>query len=183
MVHGITEQFGGRFELQSKVGQGTTAELLLPVATSATCHSEQPTEGRAAEARAGLVILAVDDDNLVLTNTLAMLEDLGHTGVAASSGREALNVLANTNAIDLVITDQVMPHMTGIQLAKAIRNERPDLPVLLTTGYAEIERGTIINLPSLSKPFTESELAKEIARIHPLTAEPRAQVLEFPRKR
>jgi hypothetical protein len=57
----------------------------------------------------------------------------------------------------------------------------PDLPVLLTTGYADIERGTIIHLPCLSKPFTESELAKEIARIHPLTPEPHTQVLAFPR--
>ena len=89
-----------------------------------------------------LVVLAVDDDGLVLTNTLAMLEDLGHTAHGASTGNAALEVLRQDNSIDLVITDQVMPRMTGLQLAEKIKAEWPTLPVILATGFAEIPSGS-----------------------------------------
>ena len=81
------------------------------------------------------MILAVDDDALVLLNTAAMLEDLGHTVLEAASGKDALEILRREPRIDLVITDQAMPHMTGSDLAAAIRAEKPDLPIILATGY------------------------------------------------
>jgi CheY-like chemotaxis protein len=71
-------------------------------------------------------------------NTVAMLEDLGHTVFEACSGKEALDILRREDSIDLVVTDQAMPKMTGTELAKVIRNEWPDIPVLLATGYADI---------------------------------------------
>src|SRR5205085_681694 len=142
MVHGMTEQSGGRLTLHSHVGKGTTAELWLPVATTIAEAAEEPSKQQAEIGdHEGLIVLAVDDDGLVLTNTVAMLEDLGHDGRAASSGQEALNILRRDNSIALVITDQVMPQMTGLQLAEAIQREWPDLPVILTTGYAEIMPG------------------------------------------
>jgi CheY-like chemotaxis protein len=67
--------------------------------------------------------------------------------------------------VDLVITDQVMPRMTGLQLAENIAKERPGLPVLIATGYAEMEPGTGAGLPKLSKPFTQAELAARIAQM------------------
>jgi CheY-like chemotaxis protein len=70
-----------------------------------------------------------------------MLEDLGHTAIAASSAKEALRILRHDDSIDLVITDQVMPQMTGLQLADAIKAEWPKLPVLLATGFAEMPPG------------------------------------------
>ena len=88
-----------------------------------------------------LVVVAVDDDSLVLTNTVAMLDDLGHTGLAASSGKEALDLIRQQGSVDLVITDYAMPHMTGLQLAEAIKKEWPELPVIIATGFAEMERG------------------------------------------
>jgi CheY-like chemotaxis protein len=107
-------------------------------------------------------VLAVDDDVLVLTNTIAMLEDLGHTGIWASSGKEALEILRRGDAIDLVITDQAMPRMTGQELGEVIKKEWPDLPLVITTGYAEMDpEGT--QWPKLAKPFTEVELGREIA--------------------
>jgi PAS domain S-box-containing protein len=165
MVHGLAEQFGGRFNLRSSMGEGTTAEIWLPAAERAPVPAPVRSKIPAKESfYEPLVILCVDDDPLVLTNTVAMLEDFGHTAIAASSGRQALNVLREENAIDLVIADQVMPGMTGMELAKAIRAEWPKLSIILASGFAEapIDR---LALPRLSKPFTQTELAESISSL------------------
>jgi PAS domain S-box-containing protein len=164
MVHGLTEQFGGRFALQSVKGKGTTAELWLPVAEARlrAVRADEAASTPAPQSR--LVVLAVDDDSLVLTNTVAMLEDLGHTALSAASGVQALEMLRRDHEVDLVITDQAMPHLTGVQLAEAIGHEWPDIPVILATGYAELPPGAGNDLPKLAKPFTQSDLAGEIAR-------------------
>jgi CheY-like chemotaxis protein len=166
MVHGLAEQFGGRFALRSRVGEGTIAEIWLPaaerIAMPEPTPSPAPTTGRYFEP---LVVLAVDDDPLVLTNTLAMLEVLGHTAIEASSGRRALEILRDDNSIDLVVTDQVMPDMTGAELAKAIRAEWPKLSIILATGFAETPSDSIA-LPRLSKPFTQADLAEKISLVH-----------------
>jgi CheY-like chemotaxis protein len=169
MVHGLAEQSGGRFNLKSRRGEGTTAELWLPVAEVAVPALEQsppPSARRVEKPQNPLVVLAVDDDRLVLTNTVAMLDDLGHTGIGASSGRKALEILRQVS-VDMVITDQVMPQMTGLQLAEVIKAEWPDLPVILTTGFAEIPPGAM-TLPRLPKPFTQAELAKGLEKSEPL---------------
>ena len=180
MVHGLTEQFGGRLTLQSGQGEGTTAALWLPVANARpqAIDQIQRSAGDAAKDQGSLVVLAVDDDGLVLTNTIAMLDDLGHTGLAASSGREALDILRRGDSVDLVITDQIMAQMTGLQLAEVIKREWPDLPVILATGYAEIAPGTEVNLPKLSKPFTQAELVAELARAAP-SGRKAGRVLKF----
>jgi CheY-like chemotaxis protein len=171
MVHGVAEQSGGWFTLRSRQGEGTTAELWLPVAEGqahASGRADRPV-GDAAIAQRSLVVMAVDDDALVLTNTIAMLDDLGHTGIAASSGKEALEILRQQGSVDLVITDYAMPQMTGLQLAGAINKEWPELPVIIATGFAEMEPETESSLPKLAKPFTQAELAKELERIVPRT--------------
>jgi CheY-like chemotaxis protein len=114
-----------------------------------------------------LIVLAVDDDGLVLTNTVAMLDDLGHTAISASSGKDALEILRQQSSVDLVITDYAMPQMNGLQLADAIKKEWPELPVLIATGFAEMEPEAGPSLPRLAKPFTEAELAKELERVVP----------------
>ena len=106
--------------------------------------------------------MAVDDDSLVLTNTVAMLEDLGHTALAASSAMEALDIIRE-NAVDLVITDQAMPQMTGLQLVDAIHREWPALAVILAAGFAETAPGEGAGLRKLAKPFTQHELAVQVA--------------------
>jgi len=169
MVHGVAEQSGGWFGLRSRRGQGTTAELWLPVAENqapAIGRREQPADGAVAD-QAALVVLAVDDDGLVLANTVAMLDELGHEGIAASSGKEALDILRQHAAIDVVITDYAMPHMTGVQLAHAIKAEWPELPIIVATGFAEMEPEIHSVLPRLAKPFTEADLARELERIVP----------------
>ncbi len=88
MVHGLAEQFGGRFTLESEVGRGTVAQLWLPVAEVKSQPAAPPRREVAVESALPLSILAVDDDPLVLTNTAAMLEDLGHTCYPAASGKK-----------------------------------------------------------------------------------------------
>jgi CheY-like chemotaxis protein len=155
--------------LHSQKGKGTTAELWLPAARIST-QAVAPTrfeQGAPAKVLRPLRVLAVDDDALVLMNTVAMLEDLGHSVYEAYSGREALEILRREDSVDLVITDQAMPQMTGTQLAKAIKHEWPDIPVLLATGYADRAPGDDISLPQLTKPYLQGELADAIVRVNP----------------
>jgi CheY-like chemotaxis protein len=109
-----------------------------------------------------LRVLAVDDDSLVLLNTTAMLEDLGHVPVGAMSGNQALALLEAGEVVDLVITDQAMPGMTGVQLVEAVRLKLPSVPVILGTGYAEIPAGGPQPRTRLAKPFGPADLAKAI---------------------
>jgi PAS domain S-box-containing protein len=163
MVHGMAEQMGGRLLLKSRLGEGTTAEIWLPaMQDTAPARRVEAQPQEPAAAAGGLKVLAVDDDRLVLFNTTAMLEDMGHSVMEAVSGEEALELLRE-HRFDLVITDQSMPRMTGVQLMEAIGKEWPDLPVILATGYAEIPGGVQIKTPRLSKPFTERDLAKAVA--------------------
>lgn len=166
MVHGMMEQTNGRFVLKSEQGKGTVAELWIPIA------KEMRAESQAASAAKGgdevvrpLVVLAVDDDGLVLMNTAMMLEELGHKVFEATSGKQALDILRREEAVDLVITDHAMPQMTGVQLATAIKDERPGLPIILATGYAELPPGSEIGLPKLAKPFRQQELSQAVSAI------------------
>jgi CheY-like chemotaxis protein len=111
-----------------------------------------------------LTILAVDDDALVLMNTAAMLEDLGHTVLERSSASEALALLRSGQPVDLLITDQAMPGMTGIQLARILRTEQPDLPVLIASGYLPLPQQDA-EFPRLTKPFDQAMLARAMAAI------------------
>jgi CheY-like chemotaxis protein len=165
MIHGMAEQSGGRLVLKSHQGEGTTAELWLPAVTTyvEAPNRDQPPAAPAAAAVKPMVVLAVDDDVLVLMNTAAMLEDLGHKVFQAISGKKALEILKREKHVDLVIVDQAMPHMTGTQLVEAIRLDRPDLPILLATGYAELPPGTGVGIPKLSKPFSQQHLADAVA--------------------
>ena len=163
MVHGLAEQSGGRLLLKSRPGEGTTAEIWLPIAEESAVPAPRAV-APAVMPRAGrrLSVLVVDDDLLVLENTAAMLEDLGHAVVEARSGEEAMDLLLHTRTVDLIITDYAMPGMTGLQLANAVAAERPGTAILLSSGYAELPSEARSNLPRLSKPFDQIALAKAI---------------------
>lgn len=164
MVHGMAEQIGGRFVIKSSPGQGTTGEIWIPAAAAnAAVLSEEAAPADHGPAPS-LKVLAVDDDGLVLFNTLAMLEDLGHVALEARSGTEALDILEK-NTVDLVITDQAMPQMSGMQLIATIKERWPNLPVILATGYAELPAGAIQGMPKLAKPFSETDLASTITKL------------------
>ncbi|HKS18388.1 MAG TPA: ATP-binding protein [Bradyrhizobium sp.] len=156
MVHGLAEQLGGALHLSSTVGKGTSAALVLPVATSAP---EAASNARPAQkANRSAVILFVDDDPLIAMSTMEMLEDLGHRVIRANSGRHALDIIRSEQPIDLLVTDHVMPGMTGLELAAASRELRPTLPILLATGYAELPEGIQVDLPRLAKPYHQDQL-------------------------
>jgi CheY-like chemotaxis protein len=165
MVHGMAEQSGGKLLLKSQLDKGTTAELYLPVALD---ESARPAQDAAVHAPVAfnrkLSILTVDDDPLVALNTSALLEELGHTVFSAPSALHALEILHREKKIDLMITDQLMPGMTGSELASRIRAENAHMPIILATGYAELAPGEGAGLPRLAKPFSQRELAEAIAR-------------------
>jgi CheY-like chemotaxis protein len=167
-VHGLAAQSGGRLVLKSRKGQGTTAEIWLPAITAeVTAPAALAHKGEVASPGSStrpLTILVVDDDALVLQNTAAMLEDLGHRALEAHSGQEALDYLGQGRAVDLVITDQAMPGLTGLQLAGAIGKRWPHLPVILASGYTEMATEVGSNLPRLDKPFRQDDLARAVSQ-------------------
>ena len=162
MVHGLAAQSGGLMRIASRVSEGTTVELWLPVSAAerAAPLPEPAVPGRVAPP---CRVLLVDDDALILTGTAAMLEDLGHRVIETGSAAAALDVLRSGTVVDLVLTDQAMPGMTGIELARQIRQAWPGLPIILATGYADLPGGDDLNLPRLSKPYLQEELAAQIA--------------------
>ena len=111
-----------------------------------------------------LLVLAVDDDALIQMNTVAMLEELGHRVLEATNGAEALDIVLQNTAIDVILTDYAMPKMTGRDLAIAVARERPGLPVILATGYAELPPGEKVDVRLLPKPFGLTELARALKR-------------------
>ena len=121
--------------------------------------------GRPEAKTQALTILAVDDDALVLMSTELMLQGLGHKVLTAMSARQALEILRRGQMVDLVITDEAMPNMRGSQLAEAVLAERPGLPVVLATGYAEPRSGDPPALPRLEKPFSQADLARIVDEV------------------
>ena len=166
MVQGLAEQSGGRLLLNSRIGQGTTAEMWFPVAERGAAAAEREAAPEPVADRRHLSVLAVDDDPLVLNNTAALLTDLGHTVLTAESAAEALDILRDKR-VDLVPTDHAMPKMTGAQLAAMVNARWPTMPIILATGFAELPPGTGAGLPRLAKPFTQEELARAIAEASP----------------
>ncbi|AUW60599.1 sensor histidine kinase (plasmid) [Sphingobium sp. SCG-1] len=167
MVQGFAAQSGGRLTLQSAVGHGTKAEIWLPAAKAATgqAHDREQQPSASLPALESRAILVVDDDPLVLANTVAMLEDLGHRVAPAISGPDAIQQLDHGLEVDLVLTDQMMPQMTGVQLAGALIKRRPSLPVLLVSGYVEFAPDEPHRLPTLQKPFDQRALAEAVEAI------------------
>jgi len=163
MVHGLAVQLGGALQLSSTVGEGTAATLLLPAATAAP-EAESPVLAGPKVNRSA-VILFVDDDPLIAMSTTEMLEDLGHRVIGASSGLHALDIIRSEQPIDLMMTDHVMPGMTGVELAAASREVRPSLPILLATGYAELPEGTQLDLPRLAKPYHQDQLRDRLDQL------------------
>ncbi|OCW24378.1 PAS domain-containing sensor histidine kinase [Pseudomonas aylmerensis] len=167
MVHGLAAQSKGRFVLKSVVGEGTRAELWLPVAE--VHSSPQATEPVSTQSPPDtfhvqpLDILLVDDDPLVLISTGAMLEDLGHRVTPAAGGQAALACLTQGERFDLVITDMAMPEMNGVELANTLEQLFPALPIILSSGFAEVAVDLKSALTRLPKPFDQSALARVIA--------------------
>ena len=172
MVHGLAQQLGGFLDLKSVPGECTTADLWIPLYNgTARASAAAPVRHATPAKRPKLAILVVDDDALVLLNTVDMLEDLGDTVTRAFSGAEALEILESDAPFDLMITDHGMPGMSGSELIEKARLLRPDLRIVLATGYAELPAGAP-SVPRLSKPYTQAQLNASVIEVMktPVTA-------------
>ena len=166
MVHGLASQLGGALTIRSRVGLGTNIELWLPQSVAAPEASEAVPEASAESAARGTALL-VDDEELVRLSTSDMLNDLGYAVIEAACAEEAIRLVQRGERFDLLVTDHLMPGMTGTELAREIQAVRPGMPVLLVSGYAESE-GIEPGLPRLTKPFRKDELASSLAQLSAL---------------
>nr|WP_236728756.1 PAS domain-containing protein [Methylobacterium sp. WSM2598] len=163
MMHGLASQLSGALTIQSRPGLGTNVELWLPRSDAAPDLAEPAPQPSAAASPRGTALL-VDDEDLVRMSTADMLGDLGYAVIEAASGEEAMRLVRGGERFDLLVTDHLMPGITGTELARALRHARPGLPVLLVSGYAESD-GVAADLPRLTKPFRKNELAARLAQL------------------
>ena len=161
MVHGLAAQLGGGMSIASEPGRGTQVDLWLPISVVPLGAADGDLVAPAPVKTRGRALL-VDDEELVRMSTADMLMDLGYDVVEAGSAEDALRLLQEGPTVDLLVTDHLMPGMNGADLARAARVLRPDLPVLIVSGYAEVD-GIAPDLPRLTKPFRNAELAERIA--------------------
>jgi signal transduction histidine kinase/CheY-like chemotaxis protein len=169
-IFGFARQSGGDVAIDSTVGVGTTVSLYLPRSLRAPEIGAERggpvlehVEGL-PPASANATILVVEDDPRVSRATVGSLEELGYVPIACASGREALNIIGLHPEIDLVITDVMMPEMTGPELVRIIAERHPDVSVLFVTGFVG-EAGEAEDLAGyelLRKPFTVSALANAV---------------------
>jgi PAS domain S-box-containing protein len=162
MVYGFVKQSGGYVSVYSEAGHGTRFRLYLP------CVDEtglpQPAKETSAEAPGGKeTILLVEDEPDLLMTTALLLEELGYTVLTAPDSPTAINVFEATPGIDLLLTDVIMPGgINGHQLGDRLRSRRPDLPVLLMSGYPGDSFAEGQHFPLVSKPFTDLMLARAL---------------------
>lgn len=155
MAHGLAAQLGGNLTIDSAPGQGTAITLCLPTTDLPTPAAEQAAPNDSALG-SGTVLL-VEDEDAVRESTAQMLVDLGYVVTTAASALEAWTSIENGFEPDLLVTDHVMPGMTGTELARRARERLPDMQVLVVSGYAE-EAGIDPDLPRLTKPFRSADL-------------------------
>ncbi len=168
MVHGLTAQLGGGLTVESAPRQGTAVTLWLPI--SAAPIQDQDPVRHSVETRVGRgVALLVDDEDLVRMSTSDMLSDFGFEVIEVGSGEEALTLLQSGTMPDILVTDHLMPGISGTELAHEAQRMIGQLPVLVVSGYADFE-GIAPDLPRLTKPFRSSELAQMINALIPESA-------------
>jgi signal transduction histidine kinase/ActR/RegA family two-component response regulator len=170
-IFGFARQSGGDVTIESQVGKGTTVSIYLPrshqAALQAADRAAAPSDWTDAVPAGveGAVILVVEDDPRVSRSTVAALEELGYVPIACGGGREALDLLEKNDDIDLVVTDVMMPEMTGPELIREMARLYPHIGVLFVTGYVG-EAGEAEDLSGydiLRKPFTVAALADAVA--------------------
>jgi PAS domain S-box-containing protein len=168
-VYGIVEQSGGWLRVESEVGRGTTMSVFLPWAEEAVEAPPAPARQGEAAGR-GETVLLVEDDGAVRALARRILERQGYRLLAAGTGEEAIQLATHHDgALDLLLTDVVMPGMSGRELAERLTAERPGLGVLFMSGYTEddvLRRGIFETGTSfLGKPFTPDVLARRVREV------------------
>ena len=171
-IFGFIKQTGGHAAIYSEPGQGTTVRLYLPRDTNEVQEQRGhsiATDREVPRAKPGETVLVVEDEQRVRDFSVDALRDLGYSVIAAASGAEALALLGQQPAIDILFTDVVMPEMNGRQLAEAVARNRPDIRILYTTGYtrnAVVHNGMLdAGVAFLSKPFTVTQLGTKVRQV------------------
>jgi CheY-like chemotaxis protein len=176
MVYGFAQQSGGTIRIDSEVGEGTKVQIWLPRAADNAALAQIDMEPAALPLNsASLSILLVDDHEGVRATAEAMLTDFGHRVLTAGDGPEALELLSGKDAaIDLLITDYAMPHLSGSELVRRARESRPGLPAIMITGNADAVEsadmcdGTLM----LFKPFTQDQMHRSVTAATAVTSSP-----------
>jgi CheY-like chemotaxis protein len=167
MIFGFAKQSGGHVSLYSEQGIGTTARIYLPLAVPA--EAEPAREQGEAELRGhGETVLAVEDQPEVRRIVVRQLTHLGYRVLEAGSAEEALEILWTEQRVDLLFTDIVMAGMSGAELAEMARRARPDLKVLLTSGFADrFSGGAQLGHSEavLIKPYRRPDLARRLRKL------------------
>lgn len=167
MVYGFARQTRGHLRIDSEVAHGTTIKLYLPRALQDAVDLEKPAEE--APRGQGETILVVEDDATVRLILADVLAELGYDVLLASDARPAIPILQSNRRIDLMMSDVVLPHISGRKLAEIARASRPDLKVLFVTGYAEnaVVRGDFLDpgMDMLTKPFALDALGAKVRAI------------------
>ena len=166
-IFGFARQSGGDVTIESTPGQGTTVAVYLPRSLRAAEARSQPA-GEAEElgpAPAGTRILVVEDDARVSRSTVAALEELGYAPTATERGSDALRILKGDPAVELLITDVMMPEMTGPELVRTVQERHPGIAVLFVTGFVGEagEADSLSGYEILRKPFTVAALSQAVA--------------------
>jgi two-component system, cell cycle sensor histidine kinase and response regulator CckA len=169
MVYGIVKQSGGYILVESKVGSGTTFKIYLP-RVEARADKTVEDKGPAENGHGDETILVVEDDEGVRELAREVLAARGYAVISAASPQEALQLCSRrADPIDLLITDAIMPGMSGREMTGKLAKERPGLRILLMSGYTEPQLGRLLitdNMASfLQKPFTPGALADTVRRI------------------
>jgi PAS domain S-box-containing protein len=162
-VFGFAKQSGGGLAIETAPGRGTTVTVFFPRARASAPDTEPASDASDADL-GNATILLVDDDDAVRAVTETMIVDMGATVFSAPDGATALRCLRDRPEIDLVIADFAMPGMNGAALAKRVAAERPDTPLLMLTGYADL--GAIADVAEdaiIQKPVTPEALRARIA--------------------
>lgn len=170
-IFGFARQSGGDVVIRSQVDLGTTVSLYLPRSIEAAeAHAKRAAKAKAETSEpdaflAGASILLVEDDPRVSRSTVGALEELGYLPMACGSGAEALEILGEGERVDLIITDVMMPEMTGPEMIRRVSKDRPDIAVLFVTGFVgEAGEEDLSGYDMLRKPFTVSALADAVAK-------------------
>jgi CheY-like chemotaxis protein len=163
MVYGFVKQSGGHIELYSEEGHGTTVRLYLPCASAPEPEADSAAPPLLPGGREKLLV--VEDDLLVRNYVMTHLESLGYTAYPAATAAEAMAMVYDDLEFDLLFTDVILPGgMDGRQLADTLRNYRPGLKVLFTSGYSEnaiIHHGHLdAGVQLLAKPYRRADLAR-----------------------
>jgi CheY-like chemotaxis protein len=156
-------QLGGGLTIDSAPGAGTTISIWLPESAETAECGKVPADARKLERQSGIVLL-VDDEEYIRVTTVDMLTELGFDVREADSAEAALRALDAGLKPDLLITDHLMPGVTGVGLARAVCARLPETKVLIVSGFAETE-GLELALPRLTKPFVQSELVAALAEL------------------